>query len=368
MERKGREAGLLGDFVESTVAIVTMQQQRFSKARTSLQGVDLWIDVAVSDENIEPGVIVHIKKAGAPAYKRVAGLSDAGSPAHVVESLLAHIAIERVGLLLKMRDEETEAAAVVVIAPVYSHVAELHSFAAESYAGNHPHVRKGAVVVVVVEIVGNGIVGDQEVRPAIVVVIDPHDAEAVVADLIMDAGLDGNFLKGAVAAIVIEEVALPLQAPGTALHQDAFEAAELIAAELRQVVHVQMGVARDIKIDEAVAVVVAPSLASHESAAADSCFFGDILELAVAEPVIEGAAAEAGHEEVQLAVVVIIGDGYSHTPAAVRQPRFLGDVFESPVGLLVIESDERIASSTEALHCGTVDQDDVEAAIVIAIE
>src|SRR5437016_10232877 len=157
MEWKGGEAGLLGDFVESTVAIVTMQQQRFSKARTSLQGVDLWIDVAVSDENVEPGVIVHIKKAGAPAYIRVAGLSDAGSPAHVVESLLTHIVIERVGLLLKMGDKEAQEAAVVIIAPVHSHVAKLHPFAAESYAGKHAHVREGAVVVVMIKIVGNEI-------------------------------------------------------------------------------------------------------------------------------------------------------------------------------------------------------------------
>src|SRR5437660_2241816 len=145
MERKGREAGLLGDFVESTVAIVTMQQQRFSKARTSLQGVDLWIDVAVSDENIEPGVIVHIKKAGAPAYIRVAGLSDAGSPAHVVESLLTHIVIERVGLLLKMGDKEAEAAAVVVIAPVYAQIAKLHAFAAKIYARKDDNAPKTAV-------------------------------------------------------------------------------------------------------------------------------------------------------------------------------------------------------------------------------
>src|SRR5256886_13024123 len=151
MEWKGREAGLLGDFVESTVAIVTMQQQRLAKARTSVKCVYLRIDVAVSDENIEPGVIVHIKKAGAPAYIRVAGLSDAGSPALVVESLLTHIVIERVGLLLKMGDKEAQAAAVVIIAPVHSHVAKLHPFAAESYAGKHAHVRKCAVVVVVVE-------------------------------------------------------------------------------------------------------------------------------------------------------------------------------------------------------------------------
>src|SRR5205814_8668489 len=155
--------------------------------RTSLQSVYLRIDVAVSDENIEPGVIVHIKKAGAPAYIRVAGLSDAGSPAHIVESLLTHIVIERVGLLLKMGDKEAQAAAVVIIAPVHSHVAKLHPFAAESYAGKHAHVRKCAVVVVVVEVVGNGIVGNQEIGAAFVVVINPHDDEAGVAELVVDS-------------------------------------------------------------------------------------------------------------------------------------------------------------------------------------
>src|SRR5437899_11683729 len=98
MERKSGEAGLLGDFIKSTVAIVTMQQQRFSKARTSLQGVDLRIHMAVSDKNVEPGVIVHIKEAGAPAYIRVAGLSDAGTPAQVVEFFVTHTLIERVRL------------------------------------------------------------------------------------------------------------------------------------------------------------------------------------------------------------------------------------------------------------------------------
>src|SRR5439155_14033927 len=294
MEWKGGEAGLLGDFVKSTVAIVTMQQQRFSKARTSLQGVDLRIHMAVSDKNVEPGVIVHIKEAGAPAYIRVAGLSDAGSPAHVVESLLTHIVIERVGLLLKMGDKEAQAAAVVIIGPVHSHVAKLHPFAAKSYARKHAHVRKRAVAVVVVEVVGNGIVGNQEIGPAIVVVINPHDAEAVVADLIMDAGFDGNFFKRAVAAIVIEEIAFAFEAPGAALHKDAFEAAEFVAAELGKIVHVQMGIARDEEVDETVAVVVAPGCASHKTAAADSCLLGDVLELAVAKAAIECAAAKTG--------------------------------------------------------------------------
>src|SRR5437667_3525131 len=111
MEWKGGEAGLLGDFVERAVAIVAMQQQRLAKARTSLQSVYLRIHVAVSDEQVKPGVIIHVEKSRAPAYVRIAGLSDAGSPAHVVESLLTHIVIERVGLPPKMRAKEAHASA-----------------------------------------------------------------------------------------------------------------------------------------------------------------------------------------------------------------------------------------------------------------
>jgi len=44
---------------------------------------------------------------------------------------------------------------------------------------------EGAVVIVVVEIVGDGIVGDEEVGPAIVVVVHPHDAEAIVANVVV---------------------------------------------------------------------------------------------------------------------------------------------------------------------------------------
>lgn len=50
---------------------------------------------------------------------------------------------------------------MVVIAPIDAHVAEFHAFAAEGHAGEHAHVRERAVVIVVVEIVGDGIVGDE---------------------------------------------------------------------------------------------------------------------------------------------------------------------------------------------------------------
>src|SRR5207302_1360110 len=345
-----------------------MEEKRFAKAGPGFQSVDLRINVAVGDQKVEPGVIVHIEKSGAPADVRIAGLAYAGSPTDVVETLWTHVAIEGVGLLFEVRDEKAEAAAVVVIAPIDAHIAELHTFAAEGHTSEHARVGEGTVVIVVIEIVGDRVVGDEEVGPAVVVVVHPHDAEAVVADVVMDAGLDGNFLEGAVAAIVIEKIAFALEAPGAALHQNAFEAAEFVAAKLREIVHVEMRIARNVEIDEAVAIVIAPGSASHEAAATDAGFFGDVLELAVSETAVKGAAAESGDEQVELAVVVVIGDGHTHSPATTGEASFLGDVLESAVGFLAVESDERIAAGAEALDGGPVDEHDVEAAVIIAIE
>jgi hypothetical protein len=90
--------------------------------------------------------------------------------------------------------------------------------------------------------------------------------------------------------------------------------------------------------------------------------------LAVAQAVIEGAATETSNEEVQFTVVVVIGDGDAHAPAAPRQASFRGDVLEGAVGLLMIESNERVPAGTDALDGGTVDEDNVEPPIVVAVE
>src|SRR5258707_1089184 len=107
-----------------------MQKHRLTVARASFDLVDLRIDVAIGDEEVEPGVVVHIEEGSAPADVGITGLTDTGGPAHVIETFRAHVAIERIGLVLEMGDEETEMATVVVVAPVDAHIAELHAFPA----------------------------------------------------------------------------------------------------------------------------------------------------------------------------------------------------------------------------------------------
>jgi len=139
-----------------------------------------------------------------------------------------------------------------------------------------------------------------------------------------------------------------------------------------------VNVTRDKKIDAAVAVVIGPGGAGAESAGAYSGLFGYVFKLAVAQVVIERVAAVAGDVNILQAVVVVIGYGHAHAPAFVSQSRGAGDVGEVDfvilkisilrVAILMIERDHQIAARAIALHCGTVDRDDVELAVVVAID
>ncbi len=80
-------------------------------------------------------------------------------------------------------------------------------------------------------------------------------------------------------------------------------------------VHVEVDVARNVQIDESVAIVVGPGCAGAEAARGHSGFVGDVFKFAVAQVAIERVSAEAGDVDVRQAVVVEVGDGDAHAPA-----------------------------------------------------
>ena len=129
-----------------------------------------------------------------------------------------------------------------------------------------------------------------------------------------------------------------------------------------------MDIPRNEQINIAISIVVAPSGPGAEAPAAHARLFGHVLELAVAQVAIEGIATVTRHEEVELAVVVVIRHCHSHAPAAPRQPRFLRDVLKSAIRLLMIQRDERVATVPRPLDGGTVYHHDVQTAVIVAIE
>src|SRR3989442_13162854 len=89
---------------------------------------------------------------------------------------------------------------MVIVAKIHSHGAELHAFAAQGHAGQQTHIGERAVVIVVPEIGRDTVVGDKQVRPAVVVVVGPDHPEAAITDVVLDHALLRHLLKLAVTA------------------------------------------------------------------------------------------------------------------------------------------------------------------------
>ena len=112
-----------------------------------------------------------------------------------------------------------------------------------------------------------------------------------------------------------EGVTGAFQSARTALHGDAAIHAIGRAAELRQIVEMEVDVICDHQVDISIAVVVAEGCAGRPAAIGDAGFGGDVSECAVAVVVIENVAAEASYVEIWPAIIVVVADRAAHRQA-----------------------------------------------------
>ena len=117
-------------------------------------------------------------------------------------------------------------AVVHVVAHRQAHGGDLAAILVQREAGDVALIFEGAVALVDVEIVGLGVVGHQQVGLAVVVHVDKDGGEAVVSAGIGDAGFHADVGKGAVAVVVEEVVGLALQSARAAHHGNAVQLAE----------------------------------------------------------------------------------------------------------------------------------------------
>ena len=88
---------------------------------------------------------------------------------------------------------------------------------------------------------------------------------------------------------------------------------------------------------------------------------------------VERIAAESADVDILPAVVVKVGDGDAHAPSFAGQAGLFGDVGELQVAsagitILMVERNQRVAALAIALDGGTVHGDDVELAVVVAVD
>ena len=219
-----------------------------------------------------------------------------------------------------------------------------------------------------VEEVRRRVVRHVEIRPAVVVVVEPGDAEAEVAARIRDAGLFGYVGEAPVAVVVEEQVPLARQAARAALHGDAAVLAGLVLAELGQMREIDLHVAADEQIEPPVAIVVGEAAARRPSSDRDAGLLGDVGERAVAIVAIQMVAAERGHVEILPAVAVHVRRADAHAPARVADAGLVGDVLESSVAEIAIERAARRVRIVGGVHRQRVHEVDVRQPVVVVVE
>src|SRR5208282_1760025 len=107
------------------------------------------------------------------------------------------------------------------------------------------------------------------------------------------------------------------------------------------VIEIVFHITGDEKIEEAVAIVIAPSGTGGPSAESDTGLLGYVGECAVVIVVIEAIFSVVGNVDVGPAVVVVVGDGNAKAPALVGDAGFFGDVGEGAVVIVMEEHGAR---------------------------
>src|SRR5271156_1382605 len=120
-------------------------------------------------------------------------------------------------------------------------------------------------MLIAIQIIWSGVICYVKVGPAVVVVIAPGCAQTIIMMGIVHSSLFGNFLEGTIALVVKEQIRFAGHSPRTTLHQHSLEAAKSrIVAEDGKVIDIHVDIARDKKIDFAVAIVIAPGRSRTE--------------------------------------------------------------------------------------------------------
>src|SRR5580704_19138270 len=129
-------------------------------------------DVAVRRNDVQKAieVIVHEKTAKGERLGR--HLADAGSQRLVGEQTGTIVLVERHTLVRKISDQQARKARAVEVGRVCAHAGPHSARVAEGDSDVHANVGEGAVVIVVVELVGLGVIRNEEVHPTVVVIVE----------------------------------------------------------------------------------------------------------------------------------------------------------------------------------------------------
>jgi hypothetical protein len=237
------------------------------------------------------------------------------------------------------------------------------SLATDTPAANAASVNFFPLLVVIQEI-RRGVVGHEDVRPAVVVVVTDHDAEPVAAP-VEHAGLAADVGEGAVAVVAVEH--RPQRREVERVAVDAELLAGVAAEHL--VVHARVHVVDDEEVHVTVAIDVRPGAARTERRRpAGACRARHVGERLAPVVVEEHVRSDVGDVDVDPAVVVVVGGAAAHAVAGMRQAGGRRHVLERAVAAIVEQPVARAPRHGLIDERAAVHEQRVLPAVVVVVE
>ena len=161
--------------------------------------------MAVGDRDVELRVVVRIQEGDTEADVRERGEPDAARARGVLEESIAKIPKQAVGLEVEVGDHHILSTVAIVVAGIDAHPRPSLAVAGDRHTRTERGFHETQLAGVAKQEVGDAVVGDEHVGPAVIVIVGDDDAEAVAA-IGADARRGTDVGEDAASVVAIERV------------------------------------------------------------------------------------------------------------------------------------------------------------------
>src|SRR5216683_3641306 len=95
---------------------------------------------------------------------------------------------------------------------------------------------------------------------------------------------------------------------------------------------------------------------------------GYVRECSIAIIAIENYTPEAGDKQIRPAIIVVLADHRTHGPTGITDARFVGDVGEGPIVIIVVERAASLLARQRHLHALRVSEVNIRPAVAIIVD
>ena len=218
--------------------------------------------------------------------------------------------------------------------------------------------------------ISHGIIRHVNIRPAVIIKVDPGHAQAVSAAGIPNSDIGADFAKFSATFVVIHVVWQSRQTLRPARNGNALIATVCARARPNNFCAIEIHIARDIQIQATIAIVVSPGAAGVPVRRLQPGFTRNVSKSAVTIVVKQSVGAEIGDEDVAVTVVVVIADANSDAPSLIDEPRFPSYVCESSIAVVAKEAARGFGHVRiiEDLKRRAIHQKNIRQSIVVEVE